>query len=156
MRSIMVSMAVVIGLVFGLTGCAHLPSSVEPPEVSLADLRPVGSTLFEHRVDIGLRVRNLNNFSLPLYGIRCALDVNGRPLLQGTSRENLSIPALSSSVVRVEGVVTSLDLLRHFGELPGDKGVRYHLTGTAYLTRDLSRAVPFSYEGAMPSLFSAP
>ncbi len=143
-------------VVLCLTGCAHIPSSVEPPEVTLADMLPAGSTLFEHRINVGLRVRNTNDFSLSVYGIRCALTVNGRPLLRGTSRERVSIPALSSRVLRLEGVVTALDLLQQFRGMSTREDPTYDLTGEIYLSRDLRRSVSFARKGALPAFPGTP
>jgi LEA14-like dessication related protein len=137
-------------------GCARVPADLAPPTVTLADLRPAGSSLFEHRFDMGLRVRNDNGFTLPLYGIRCLLEINGRPLLQGGSREPVSIPPLSSRVVRVQGVVTALDLLGQLRGLQPGREVSYLLSGTAYLTSDLRRSVPFVRKGILPSFPFAP
>jgi len=90
-----------------LLGCATLGGG-EPVEVHVVRLVPLPSTAFEHRLRVDLRLRNPNDRSYEIDGLRFVLDVNGRRLATGLSNEPATLPRLGEVVIPV---TTSTDLL---------------------------------------------
>ncbi len=72
-----------IGLL--LAGCAGLGKPLEPPRVSLADIRVEDFTGFETVFQIQLRVINTNDVDLKVKGIEAELEINGQSFAAGVS-----------------------------------------------------------------------
>jgi LEA14-like dessication related protein len=83
----------------------------EPIEVNVAAIQPLPSTAFEHRLRVDLRLRNPNDRSYEIDGLRFVLDVNGRRLASGVSNETATLPRLGEVVVPVTTTTTLLELV---------------------------------------------
>lgn len=134
---------------FAVGACSSLPPDARPPRVSVAevDLKSLG--MFEQRFDVGLRLRNPNDFDLKIEAIDFELEVNERPFATGLTRTSALVPAISSTIVRVEAVTESRNLMRQFRTLPGEmlrKGVPYRIKGRVKIDR-ASRWIPFDHTG---------
>lgn len=146
-------------------GCATVPSDMEPPKVSIANIAPKDFALFEQRFDVQLRIQNPNDKELGINGLRCDIELNGKEFGNGMSGERVKIPRFGSEVVNVE-VITSLgSLLRQVenlgqggnaGNPDGNKFV-YRLKGTAFVESPSSFKLPFDEKGEIDlPLGSAP
>lgn len=115
-----------------LAGCAAVPSRIDPPGVSLADLRPQGFTLLEQTYLLTLRVQNPNDFDIPIDGLSYRLEVNDEELASGVSSQSVTLPRFGSALIEVEAVSSLAGLFRQIIALQqeGKGGVlRYRLVG---------------------------
>ncbi|MEX0696034.1 MAG: LEA type 2 family protein [Dongiaceae bacterium] len=137
-------------LAWGLAACAGIGPGqrVEPPEVRLADLEFVDAGLFEQRFRMILRVRNPNDFALPIDGLRYTLEVNDRAFASGLSNRSLTVPRLGEATVEVEASTTLLDVVGQFMALSSREALSYRMIGTAFLRGVARREVPFEQSGS--------
>lgn len=94
--------SVAMVLVIALTACASLMTRPESPRISLIGLQPVSFELFEQRFLVSLRVKNPNQFVLPVRGLDFNMDINGKHFADGLSATHVDIPALGEGRVDVE------------------------------------------------------
>lgn len=135
-------------MVLLLSGCAVVEQPL-PPKVRLANVQFLDSTLFEQRMHVDLQVRNPNNFDLPLEGLTFELEVNGNPLLEGSSSEIVNIPRLGEAMVPVRASTSLLDMIQQFVALGEGDHLSYRLKGRAYLTGYFGLGVPFETSGTL-------
>ena len=128
-------------LACGLAACAGLPLNAVAPRVSVAgvDVKHLG--LFEQHYDVGLRVSNPNDFDLKIEALEFELEVNGRPFARGLSRVSTLVPATSSTVMRVDAITQSKNLIQQIKTLPPETlkdGVPYRIMGRVKTDRSSS------------------
>lgn len=136
-------------VLLALAGCSALPFNALAPKVSVADVEIKSIGLFEQRFDVGLRIGNPNDFDLAIEALDFDLEVNGRPLAKGLSRVSTTIPALSSTVLRVDAVMASKNLIEQIRTLPPDtlkEGVPYRIQGRVKTDKS-SGWLPFDRSG---------
>jgi LEA14-like dessication related protein len=146
---------VVLLALLGLNACAGLlDDETEPPAVSLAGLSFAEPGLFEQELTISLRLRNPNEFEIPVDTLSFALDVNGATLANGRSRRDFILPSLGEVVVPVSVLVPTNDLIERVVAIGTGRRLDYRLVGEADLGGWLPRAIPFSREGklALPDI----
>jgi LEA14-like dessication related protein len=116
------------------TGCATLAAR-EPVEVNVVALTPLPSTAFEHRLRLDLRLRNPNDRSYEIDGLRFTLDVNGLRLASGISSETATLPRLGEVVIPVTTTTTLLDLVNQIVAFGASEQPRfeYALRGRIFL-----------------------
>jgi LEA14-like dessication related protein len=110
-------------------GCAGLGKTLEPPRVSLADVRIQDMKGLENIVHIDLRVFNTNDIPLTVRGIDCDLTMNGRRLATGVSKVDQEIPAYGTAVIPVILYSSVVDLFRGVIGLHDKEKVKFGLTG---------------------------
>lgn len=147
----MLQRLLVLFLAFGLAACSGLPLNAVAPKVSVAaiDIKRLG--LFEQRFDVGLRVSNPNDFELTIEALDFELEVNGRPFAKGQAHAATLIPATSSTVVRVDAVTQSDNLIEQIKTLPPGAlrdGVPYRIKGRVKTDRS-SRWLPLDHSGTV-------
>ncbi|MCL5060600.1 MAG: LEA type 2 family protein [Candidatus Thermoplasmatota archaeon] len=101
------------------------------------------------RFDVGLRVANPNDFDLTIEALEFELEVNGRPFAQSLSRTATLIPAASSTVLRVDAIMQSRNLIQQIRTLPPETlkdGVPYRIKGRVKTDRS-SHWLPFDHSG---------
>jgi LEA14-like dessication related protein len=125
-------------------GCA----SVEPPSVTLSNLRIEQSTVFEQRFLTTLRIQNPNTFDLNIEGVSFDLTVNDQPFAKGLGKADVVVPAFGTGVVEAEAITTLMGFVRQFQALTRSGGPKlsYHLTGKLKV-RDRMSAIPFEMRG---------
>lgn len=148
----------VLAFAMALAACSGLPYNAKPPKVSVAevDVRSLG--LFEQRFDVGLRVSNPNDFDLGIEALEFELELNGRAFAKGLTRVSALIPATSSTVMRVDAVTQSRDLLKQIKALSPDllkAGVPYRIFGRVKTDKS-SNWIPFDRKGVVGSEENAP
>ncbi|KAA3652997.1 MAG: hypothetical protein DWQ11_09770 [Proteobacteria bacterium] len=130
-----------------LAGCASLPLNMQPPEVSVSDLRLLDVGLFEQRFGLSLRVLNPNDAEIPIDGLSFTVELNGKPFAKGVSNQAVTVPRLSEAMLEVEAVSSLTGLLRQFGAMAkGQERIDYRIHGTLYTGR-LFGGVPFDQRG---------
>ena len=132
-----------------LTACATVPSDIEPPKISLANIAPKDVAVFEQRFDVQLRIQNPNNQELEINGLRCDIELNDKEFGNGMSGQKVTIPRFGSEVVNVEVITSIGSFLRQFQEFnkSGVGKVRYRLKGTAFVEAPSSFKLPFDEKG---------
>jgi LEA14-like dessication related protein len=135
-------------------GCATLGHGVKvlPPEVRIADLEMLESTVFEQRFRVTLRVGNPNDFELPLDGVRFALALNEQPFARGFTAHGVTVPRLGEATLTVDASTSTLDLIRQVLNAPGREKLTYALDGTVFLKGGARREVPFEQAGMLELL----
>lgn len=136
-----------------LTGCGT--AAPEPPQVSVADLRLLDSTVFDQRFEINFRIDNPNDFALPLDGLTFDLEVNGESFARGFSNQRVTIPRQGEGRVSVAASTELVEMLRQMRLLAGRADMTYRLRGFAYVDSLQRRTVPYESVGSFRLLPSA-
>jgi len=147
----MLQRLLVLFLALGLAACTGLPLNAVAPKVSVAEVDVKSLGLFEQHFDVGLRVSNPNDFELNIEALDFELEVNGRPFVQGLSRVPTLIAATSSTVLRVDAIMQSKNLIQQIKTLPPESlkhGVPYRIKGRVKTDRS-SRWLPFDHAGVV-------
>lgn len=143
MRAVSTVLALVLG------ACAAMPA-LDPPRVSVADIRAVSAEGLELRMLLELRVQNPNRLAIDYDGVDVKLDLQGKTVATGVSAEHGSIPGYGESVVALPVTVSLVDLgrqaLRVFGNGTPER-VHYALEGK--LGSPLFGATRFHSEGEL-------
>jgi LEA14-like dessication related protein len=145
-----------LGLAVLLAGCAALGTAPEPPDVTVADLRPLESTLFEQRLEVDLRIRNPNPDPISIDGVDFTLEVNDRRLARGLGGESATIPAFGETLVTITATTTVVDMLRQVFALEGRETLDYRIDGKVYLEGFGRRSLAFERAGTLAPERPAP
>lgn len=139
----------------GLSACSGPSmSDAEFPDVSLAGLSFAEPGLFEQELTVQLRLKNPNEFDIPVDGLSFALDVNGTPFANGLSSSDFTLPGLGEMVVPINVTVSTNDLIERVIAIGTGRRLDYRLSGEADIGSWFSGSIPFSREGklALPNL----
>jgi LEA14-like dessication related protein len=138
--------ALALLLIGMMTGCAGLPSGMEPPAVTISDLGLGNAGLLEQQFNLRLRIQNPNSQELKIDGMAFDLEINDQLFAQGVGNAAVTVPRYGSGFMPVEAVSTLGGLLKQFNTLArGDKPVfKYRIKGT--LSVD-GRRIPFERHG---------
>jgi LEA14-like dessication related protein len=143
MKPYSIKLSVLMLLVVVMTGCASLTTRPEAPRVSLIGLKPISMDLFEQRFMVSLRVKNPNQFVLPIRGLDFNMDINGNRFADGLSATNVDIPALGEGRVDIEVSSSLLNTLRQFKNILSDqRNFDYQINGNVMLQNKAFR-LPF-------------
>lgn len=129
-----------------LSGCATLLLQAEPPEVLVSDVKPLGSTLFEQRLQVDLRVRNPNTFDLDVTGLDFTLSLNDERLARGLANQSVVIPRLGEAILTVKTTTSTLDVFQQLLQLTSGEDIMYQISGVLHV-QDM--ALPFDNEGVL-------
>lgn len=138
------------------SSCAWLRyRTAEPPEVMLARADLVEFSMSAQRFELALRMRNPNDFDLPVSGFDYQLAVDDKPVASGRSTRAVTLPAGAEATVPVaveanlieSGVVTSFRQVQAWQEAGGAE-FAYTLSGNLKLS-DVDRALPFERSGTV-------
>ena len=148
--SIIVCVGAIVCLLF-IPGCAGLGKTLEPPRVSLADVRIQEVKGLENIVHIDLRVFNTNDIPLLVRGIECDLTMNGKRPAMGVSRIEQEIPAYDTEVIPVLLYSSVVDLFRGVMGLQGKEKVKFGLAGKLRVEGGawMPSTIPFNAETEM-------
>jgi LEA14-like dessication related protein len=130
------------------TACAGKDNSLEPPYVSMSNLKLLNAGLFEQNYSLKLRIQNPNDFALPILGMTYHIYINERDFARGVSNKSFTVPAFGEEII---GLNIISDLSSILGQLQGlatgrIERVSYRLTGSAKLKNRL-RKIPFENKG---------
>lgn len=130
-----------------LSGCGGLPSKIDPPTVSLSDLRIVDMNLLEQTFAIKLRVQNPNAFDIPVHGLNYALELNGSEVAHGVNNQSVTFPALGEQIVEVNATTNLSSLLTQLGELANNgMNANYRLRGNFRAGSGLNSVIPIPFD----------
>ena len=122
----------IIGLL--LAGCAGLGKPLEPPRVSLADIRVENFTGFETVFQIQLRVINTNDVDLNVKGLEAELEINGQSFAAGVSNTPVKIPSFGTELVTVAVYSSVIKMFKSVYGLHESEELKYRLNGKLRVT----------------------
>jgi LEA14-like dessication related protein len=147
-RSLLVTVLLAAVLVLG--ACATLPGKTEPPRVSLIGLNLLSMELFEQRYLVRLRMKNPNDFDMPVRGLDFRLDINGEAFADGVSNQAVTIPAFGEQVLELEVSSNLLQVFRQLQSMQRKRapGLAYRITGRVAIG-SYGQRLPFDYSGEL-------
>jgi LEA14-like dessication related protein len=110
-------------------------STLEPPEVTLVDIRAVDMTVFETTLEADLRVSNPNPEALALEGAAFKLYVDGKKLGSGMTPELLEVPRLGTAILHTTFHINNASALLRIRKILEDRELDYGLRGKLFVTR---------------------
>jgi LEA14-like dessication related protein len=131
-----------------LTGCAGIVNTVEPPYVSMSNLKLLNAGLFEQHYSLKLRIQNPNDFALPISGMTYHIYINERDFARGVSNKSFTVPPFGEEIIGLNIISNLSSILGQFEQLATGRmeKVSYRLTGSAKLKNRL-REIPFEHKG---------
>lgn len=144
---------VALGVALSACGGPKLPDT-KAPDVSLAGLSFTEAGLFEQAFTLQLRLRNPNDFDIPVDGLDFSLAVNDAPFADGLSNQDFTLPASADIILPVEIRIATNDLIERVTSIGTGRRLSYELTGTADIGSWFTAPVPFQRSGklALPDL----
>jgi LEA14-like dessication related protein len=115
-------------------GCATM-SQLEPPDVTLVDIRALEMTVFETTLEAKLRVSNPNPEPLALEGAAFKLYLDGKKVGSGMTPEVVEVPRLGSAVLKATVHINNASALLRLKDILEDRDVTYGLRGKLFVTR---------------------
>ena len=131
-----------------LAGCAGLGKPLEPPRVSLADIRVENFTGFETVFQIQLRVINTNDADLNVKGMEAQLEINGQSFAAGVSSTPVKIPSFGTELVTVEVYSSVINMFKSVYGLHDSEELKYRLIGKLRVAGDTTFATTLPFESA--------
>lgn len=98
-------------------GCASLMADLDPPAVTVENVRSLPSQDSSPRFEITLRVANPNKEALDIVGISYSIDVLDHELVSGVTNEVPRIEAYSEETVTLEAGVHLFQMLRVLADI---------------------------------------
>ena len=135
-----------IGLL--LAGCAGLGKPLEPPRVSLTDIRVEDFTGFETVFQIQLRVINTNDVDLNVKGLEAELEINGQSFAAGVSNTPVKIPSFGTELVTVAVYSSVIKMFKSVYGLHESEELKYRLNGKLRVAGDSTFATTLPFESA--------
>lgn len=138
-----------IPMIFLWAGCAGVVVRLDPPRVSLVDMRVEKITLMETSYRVVLRVMNPNDKAFHVKGVSCELDLNGEPFASGVSAVDVKIPPFGTETIQVPLYSSHMSLFKGALGLQEKEELEYRLRGKLTLEggKMLVPTVSFSSEG---------
>lgn len=142
---ILLALGLVVAVLSG-AGCASFVAA-DQLQVSVVDLRPAASTVWETQVELAVRVTNEGDRPVAISGSAHKLWLNGTAVGRGVANEPVTVPALGTAVVRVTVHLENLALIRKATELRDAPQVSYRLDSR--FARDGGWSMNARTEGAL-------
>lgn len=134
---------------FSISACSSVPTHKPiAPDVSIASIKPMNISLSGQKLLFTLRVKNNNNYDLPLKSMQFVASLAGEEFARGASNDRVNIPANGEALVDVAviaGLGALADQLRSIASSETE-GVEYALKGLVKLS-NWPAAIPFNYKG---------
>lgn len=110
-KQLQIGVTCVIALVL-LSACATITPQLDPPKINIEDFRSLPAEGGAPRFEITLRVTNPNAQALDIVGISYSVELLGRELITGVSKNIPSIGGYSEGLVTLEAGLQLFELLR--------------------------------------------
>jgi LEA14-like dessication related protein len=118
-------------LVAGVVGCSSM-GSIEPLDVTLANLNVTEVTVFETTLVAKLRITNPNPDALTIDGASFKLYLEDKKVGTGTTKETFTVERLDSSVVDVVFHINNASALLRLKDILDANEVSYGIRGGLY------------------------
>ena len=133
-----------------LSSCAGVGTRLDPPRVSLANIRIEEVTGLETAFEIQMRVFNANDVALMVKGIKADLDVNGQAFATGVSNTPVEIPSYGSELVTVTVYSSVINMFKSVYGLKTSQELTYRLNGKIRVSagsKMMPATLPFESKG---------
>jgi len=132
-----------------VSGCTTIPG-LEPPEVSLVNLKFVEATLFETTLDVTVRVTNTNPEPFIVDGSVIGVVVDGVKIGKGTSPNQFEVPRLESATDTLRIHVNNLKLATRLKEIFEQRVITWGINGKLYIMKGQRRVrLPVRSDGRL-------
>ena len=118
-------------LIVGVLGCTSM-GSIEPLDVTLANLNVTEVTVFETTLVAKLRVTNPNPEAFTIDGASFRLYLEDKKVGTGTSKESFTVDRLDSSVIDVIFHINNASALLRIRDILESDDVSYGIRGGLY------------------------
>jgi len=138
-----------LNVVVIIAGCAGVGTQLDPPRISLANIRVQEVTGLETAFEIQLRVFNANDINLNVKGISAELEINGQPFATGVSNTPVEIPSYGTELVTVTVYSSVIKMFKSVYGLKDSEELKYRLTGKVRVSGNnmIPTSLPFESEG---------
>jgi LEA14-like dessication related protein len=132
-----------------LAACAAIPSRLDPPWVTLADLRPAKIGLLEQEFALKIRVQNPNDVEIPLSGMSFQIELNDKLFAKGVSPQSATVPPFGEVLLDVSAVSGLSGLLEQLSAMRegAPERITYRLQGK--LASPGRGSLPFDQKGSI-------
>ena len=140
--------AIVIVLM-AIAGCAGVGKQLDPPRISLANIRVQEISGLETAFEIRIRVFNANDIDLNVKGISAELEINGQPFATGVSSTAVKIPSYGTELVTVTVYSSVIKMFKSVYGLKDSEELNYRLKGKVRVSGNnmTPTSLPFESEG---------
>ena len=140
---------VIFAILVLLSGCAGVGQQLEPPRISLANIRVQEVSGLETAFEIQMRVFNANDIDLNVKGISAELEINGQPFATGVSNTPVDIPSFGTGLVTVTVYSSVIKIFKSAYGLRDAEALKYRLTGKVRVSGEsmMATSLPFESEG---------
>lgn len=135
-------------LILAVAGCVK-PESMEPPGITLQNIRLLKVDGLRQRLEVVLEVSNPNDFDIPMKGLEFAMQLNGLDFADGLANDRITIPRLGRATVPVEVNVSLLSVFQQLQAMRAAGRLDYQIAGKVFLDHMLVSTVPFDREGTV-------
>jgi len=149
-RSILIITAAAIFVAsLALSGCAGVGKQLDPPRISLANIRVQKVSGLETAFEIQMRVFNANDIDLNVKGISAELEINGQPFATGVSNTPVNIPSYGTELVTVTVYSSVIKMFKSIYGLKDSEELNYRLKGKVRVSGNnmTPTSLPFESEG---------
>jgi LEA14-like dessication related protein len=146
-----------LGLLLLLSACAALQPKRDQVRVTMADVRPLESTLMEQRFLVKLRLQNRSQQMLDINGMSFDLELNDKAFASGVSNHAVKVEPFGEAVLEVKVSSTLFGVIRQVQSLQTleDKPFHYRISGS--LSRpDSFFSLPFDESGEIDLRMAVP
>jgi LEA14-like dessication related protein len=135
--------------VLTITGCAGVGKQLEPPRISLANIRVQKVSGLETAFEIQMRVINANDIDLNVRGISAELEINGQPFATGVSNTPVEIPSYGTELATVTVYSSVIKMFKSVYGLKDSEALKYRLKGKVRVSGNnmTATSLPFESEG---------
>ena len=132
-----------------ITGCAGVGKKLDPPRISLANIRVQEVSGLETAFEIQMRVFNANDIDLYVKGISAELEINGQPFATGISNTPVNIPSYGTELVTVTVYSSVIKMFKSIYGLKDSEELNYRLKGKVRVSGNnmTPTSLPFESEG---------
>jgi len=148
--SLQTTVVALIVTAIALMGCAGIGKQLEPPRVSLANIRVEEVSGLETAFEIQMRVFNANDVDLKVKGIKADLEINGQPFATGVSNTPVEIPSYGTELVTITVYSSVIKMFKSVYGLKGSEELKYRLNGKISVSAGnnmMPTSLPFESEG---------
>jgi len=147
LRKIAIGILAIVAL---LIGCAGVGKQLDPPRVSLANIRVAEVSGLETAFEVQMRVFNANDVDLKVKGIKAELEINGQPFATGVSNTPVEIPSYGTELVTITVYSSVIKMFKSVYGLKESEELKYRLNGKIRVSAGnnmMPTSLPFESEG---------
>jgi LEA14-like dessication related protein len=145
-----VKAAAILLLAWALGACSVFVPKLQSPHLSIANVEVLGSTLWEQRLRVHIRVENPNDRALPVAALTYTIEVAGEELAHGTANGSFTVPASGESEFATDvtaNMAVALLAILGRGHQGANDSVDYRIVGKVTLGEGYARTIAFEHQG---------